>query len=145
MVVGVSAIVTQKSHRVILGDMLRMSLHELLGAVPEGRDSLHVFVQTQNETVLLLVGLHEFENIVIDVAVELNAWLNSPVVLVVEHQRLAEEEPRFESAHMAITDGISVNDLLRGHVLPNLSSFILIDVFWKRPVLLRNLSVMGFA
>ena len=44
VIVGVSSIVTQKTHRVTLGNVLRMSFHELLCGVPQGRDRLQVLV-----------------------------------------------------------------------------------------------------
>jgi hypothetical protein len=76
MVVGLSTIITQETHRVVLGNMLRMSLHKLLGAIPQGRDGLHILL----------------EHVIINIAEELDAWLNSPVPFVIEHQWLTEEE-----------------------------------------------------
>jgi hypothetical protein len=104
MIVGLSTIVTQETHRVVLGNMLGVSLHELFGTVPQSRNRFHVFVQTQHEAVLLLIIGHKFEDIVIHITEKLDAWLHSPVPIIVEHQWLTEEESRFKSAHMAIAD-----------------------------------------
>ena len=92
VVVRVSTIITQKTHRVLLGNVLRMILEESLCSIPQGRNSLHILVQTQHETVLLLVVGHKLEWIIVDVAEKLNAWLDSPIPLVVHHQWLSEEE-----------------------------------------------------
>jgi len=92
MVVGLSAVITQKTHGIVLGNMLGMCFHELLGAVPQGRDGLHVFIQTQHETVLLLVVRHVLEYVVVNIAEELDARLYSPVPFIIEHQWLTEEE-----------------------------------------------------
>lgn len=145
VIIGVSTIITQESHGVSFNDVLRVCLHELLGAVPKSWDSLDVFVQTQDETVLLFVIGHEFESIVVDIAEQLNAWLNTPVPLKLLHQRVLEEESRFESTHMAVADGVSIDDLALSHIFTDLAGFILVDVVWERPVLLGNLAIMGCA
>lgn len=44
LVVGLATIITEEVHGVVLGKVLRVVLHELLGAVPEGRDGLNVLV-----------------------------------------------------------------------------------------------------
>lgn len=102
LVVGLTAILTDKIHGVATRNVLRVALHELLRAIPKSGDGLKVFVQTDDEAVLLVVLLHEAEWIVADVTVELDAGLHAPVVLVVHHQWVAEEEARLVAAHMAI-------------------------------------------
>lgn len=141
MVVGVTPIVAQETHRVALDNVFRVILDEFLGAVPKSRDGLHILVQTQHETVLLSIIRHVLESIVVDVAEEFNAWLHSPVPLIVQHQFLSEEEARLESAHVSVAYGISVDDLALCHILTNLARLVLIDVFWEGPVLLGNLSI----
>lgn len=61
-------------------DMLGMSFDEFLGAFPQGGDGLDVFVQAENEAVLLLVVLHVLEGIIMDVAEKFHTWLDSPVI-----------------------------------------------------------------
>jgi hypothetical protein len=85
MVIRVSSIVTEEAHRVTLGDVFRVCFHELFGAIPQRRNRLDVFVQAQHETVLLLVFGHELENVIVDIAEKLNAWLDTPVPFVVVH------------------------------------------------------------
>lgn len=127
VIVAISAVVAQKAHGVARHNVLRMFLHKRLHTIPQRRDGFDVFVQTQDEAVFLFVRLHEQEWIVVDVAVQLDARLDTPVPLELEHQGVSEEEARLESAHMAVADGIAVDDLLLRHVLSYFSCFILVD------------------
>lgn len=145
VVVLLSAVVTQEAHRVTLRDVLRVILHELLGRVPKSRNGFQVLVQTQDEAVLLLVVGHVLERVIVDIAEQLNARLNSPVPLVVQHRLLAEEEPRFKSAHVTIADRVSVDNLFLRHFLTNLLRLLLVNVVWERPVLLGYLRIVGGA
>lgn len=145
LVVGLATIVTEEVHGVVLGKVLRVVLHELLGAVPEGRDGLNVLVQAENEAVLLLLLVHNTERIVVDIAVKLDGGLNTPVVVVVEHQFLAEEKSRLESAHVAVADGITVDNLALGHVFTDLLGLLLINPLGERPVLLGDQTVVSLA
>ena len=72
LVVSVTTIVTEETHGIARGNVFREVLDELLGAIPEGRNSVDVLVQAQNEAVLLLVLGHESEGIVVNIAVQLN-------------------------------------------------------------------------
>lgn len=145
LVVALATIITEEVHGVVLGKVLGMVLHELLGAVPEGRDGLNVLVQAENEAVLLLLLVHDTERIVVDIAVKLDGGLDTPVVVVVEHQFLAEEESRLESAHVAVADGITIDNLALGHVFADLLCLLLIDPFGERPVLLGDQPVVSLA
>lgn len=80
-----------------------------------------------------------------DIAVKLDGGLNTPVVVVVEHQFLAEEESRLESTHVAVADGITVDNLALGHVLTDLLGLFLINPFGERPVLLGDQTVVSLA
>lgn len=145
VVVRVTTVVTEEAHGVALGNVLGVVLDELLGAVPESGDGLDVLVQAQNEAVLLVVLLHEAERIVVDIAEELNGGLNTPVVVVVHHGRLAEEETRLETAHVAVAHRVAVDDLALGHVLANLAGLLLVNVLRERPVLLGDLAIVSLA
>ena len=142
VVVGVTTIVGKEAHRVALDNVLRVVLHPLLGALPQGGNSLDVFVQRQGETVLLLVVGHELEGIVVNVAEELNTGLNTPVPLVIEHQGVAEEEAGFVATHVSVTDRVSVDDLSGSHVGAHLGSLVLVNPLGERPVLLGDLAIL---
>ena len=92
LVEGVASVIAQECHRVIRRDVFWMCLDKLLCAIPKSRNSLDIFVQSQNETVLLVVILHIAERIVMNIAEQLNAGLHSPIKLKLSKQRVAEEE-----------------------------------------------------
>lgn len=145
VVVVFTTVVTQELHRVVGRNVLGVVLHELLGALPQRRNGSWVLVQTENEAVLLALLGHQTEGVVVDVAVELDGGLHSPVVFVVHHQRLAEEEARLEAAHVAVGNRITVDDLALTHVFANLFGLVLVDPLGERPVLLGDLAVESLA
>lgn len=145
VVVRLTTVVTEELHRVVLDDVLREVLGEVLGGIPEGGDGLDIFVQAESEAVLLLVLGHELEGVVVDVAVELNAGLDAPVPLVVEHQRVAEEETGLVAAHVPVADGVTVDDLLLLHLLADLGGLVLVNPLREGPVLLGDLAITGLA
>lgn len=145
LVVGLATIVTEEGHGVALGNVLRVVLHELGNAVPKSGDGLEILVKAEHEAVLLLVLVHVAEGVVVDVAVELDARLDTPVVVVVHHKGLAEKEAGLETAHVAVADAVTVDDLALSHVLANLLGLLLVDVGRERPVLGRNLAIVRLA
>lgn len=126
-------------------DVLRMILCELLDAVPQCWNGFNVFVQAEDEAVLLLVVLHESEWVIVDVAEELDTWLHTPVVLKLVHHWMAEEEAGFVSTHVPVADGIAIDDLPLSHIFTDSLSLLLVDPGRKRPVLLRNETIMCLA
>lgn len=142
MVVVLAVVVAEEAHRVVLCNVLWVVLHEFLDTVPESRNGLDVFVETEHKAVLLALLLHQPEGVVMNVAEDLDAGLNTPVVIVVHHEGLAEKEARLESAHVTIADGVSVDDLALPHVLADLLGPLLINVRRERPVLLGDLAIM---
>lgn len=145
LVVGLTAILTDKLHGIATGNVLGVGLQELLHAIPERGDGVDVLVQTDNKAVLLVVLLHEAERVVANITVELDAGLHAPVVFVVHHQRVAEEEARLVAAHVAIAFRITVDDLLATHLLSRLFGLILVDPGRIRPMLFGDLAIVGVA
>lgn len=145
VIVVLSTIVTQESHGVALSNVLGVVLHEILNAIPKSRDGLDIFVQTQHETVLLLVLGHETEGVVVDVAEKLDAGLHSPVPFIVHHERLTEKEARLEAAHVTVADRIAIDNFALGHILPYLARLVLVDMVRERPVLVGNLAIVRLA
>lgn len=143
VVVGLAVVVADELQRIVLGNVLGERLGEVLGCLPESRDGLDVFVQRKREGVLLVVISHELEGVVVDIAVHLDAGLNAPVPLVVEHQRVAEEEARLVAAHVPVADGVAVDDLLLLHLLADAGGLVLVNEIGERPVLLGDLAVLG--
>lgn len=120
-----------------------MIVHELLHAIPESRNSIEIFIQTQNEAILLVVFLHESERVEADVTEQFNAGLHAPIILVVQHQRVPEEESGLVTAHVSVTLGIAVNDFPLAHVLTHLFGLLLIDPLRIRPMFFWNNAIMG--
>lgn len=145
VVVVFTTVVTQELHRVVGCNVLGVVLDKLLGALPQSRNSSRVLVQTENEAVLFALLGHQTEGIVVDVAVELDGGLHSPVVFVVHHQRLAEEEARLEAAHVSVGNRVAVDDFALSHVLANLLGLVLVNPLRERPVLLGNLAIESLA
>jgi hypothetical protein len=127
LVVVLTTVITEETHRVVGRDMLGVVLHELLGASPEGRNGVDVLVKRENKTVLLVVLVHDTEGVVVDVAEELDGGLNTPVVFVVHHELLSEEETGLESAHVTVADGVTVDDLALMHILTDLAGLLLVN------------------
>jgi len=144
-VVCLTTVITEELHGIVLGDVLGEVLCEVLGRVPKGGDRLDVLVQAESEAVLFLVVGHELEGVIVDIAVQLDAGLDTPVPLVVEHQWVTEEEAGFVAAHVPVADGLTVDDLLLLHLLTNLGSLLLVNPFGKGPVLLGDLAVLCLA
>jgi hypothetical protein len=130
-IVRYSSIVAQEIHGIVVGNVPGMFFHEGLHAIPNGRNRFLVLEQAQDEAVFLLVVGHELEDVVIDVAKELDARLDAPVPLVFEHQGLPKEEAGFKSAHVSVADGVSVYDFTLRHIFANFCGPILIDPFRK--------------
>lgn len=144
-VVGVSSVIAQEGHRVVGGDVLRMRLDKLLGAIPQCWDGLDVFVQTENKAVLFLVVLHILERIVMNVTKQFDARFDPPVVFKLVQQRMAEKEAGFESTHVSVADRVTVDDLSPTHVLANSLRLLLVNPRRERPMFHWNLSIMCLA
>ena len=143
LVVVFTAIVTEEAHRVALSNVLGVVLHELLGASPESGNGVDVLVERKNETVLLVVLVHDAERIVVNVAEELDGRLNTPVVFVVHHELLSEEETGLESAHVTVADRVTVDDLALMHILTDLAGLLLVNPLGEGPVLLGNQTIVS--
>lgn len=136
-------VIADKSHQVVFGKVFGVLSHELLDAIPETRNGVLILVQRYNEAVFLFLGAHESEGVLRNVTEVLDVWLDSPVVIVVFQQVVAEEEAGFVATHMAVTDRAAVNHTL--HFLAGLGSLVLINPRRETPVLLGYFAVMGSA
>ncbi len=145
LVVCLAAIVTKELEEVVGSKMLRVVLHKLLCAIPESGDGLTVLVETQDETVLLLLLDHDAEGVVVNIAEKLDGGLDTPVVFVVKHQWVAEEESRLKATHVTVAHRVAIDDLPGLHILTDLLGLVLVDPFGEGPVLLGNLAIVGFS
>lgn len=145
VVVGVAAIVTEEGHGVVFGNVLRKLLDESLGRVPEGRNRLDIFVQTEHEAVLLVIVADKLEGVVADVAEKLNARFDAPVVAELLHDRVLEEEAGFVATHMSVADRVTVDDFLASHFFAGGLGLVLVDKVGIGPVLGGDLAIMCLA
>jgi hypothetical protein len=143
LVVGLSVIVGNELHQVVGVDHLGELVHVLLGGLPQSLNGGAVLKQRNGETVGLIVLSHELEHIIVDVTVQLDGGLDSPVVLELVHDRVSPEEAGLVSAHMSVGNGVTVDDLLLSHLLSGSSSSLLINEIGESPVLLANLTIVG--
>lgn len=141
-IIRLAAVVADKVHTIILRNMLRVFLHKRLDAIPNRLDSLSILVQTEHEAILLALVAHQLEGIVGYIAVVLDAGLDAPVVVVLLHELVAEEKAGLEAAHVAVADGVAVDDFALLHVLADVGGFVLVDEARVGPVLFRDLSVV---
>ena len=145
VVVGLATVIGKETHRVTTNNVLGKLLDVVLGAIPESGNGFDIFVERKGETVLLVVVGHELESVVLDVAEQLDAGLNTPVPLVLEHQGVAEEETGLVATHVSVGDGVSVDDLSGSHVGADLCSLVLVNPLGERPVLLGDLAISCLA
>lgn len=115
--------------------MLWKAVLEFSYGVPKAGDRFDVLVEADDKTVLYLVLGQEAERVEGNIAKQIHTWLYSPIVVVIHHQRMAEEKARFKSAHVAVIDGITVNDTAGAHHFSYIFGALLIDPLGKRPVL----------
>ena len=121
--------------------MFRVVFYKLFCAIPDGRNRLDIFEETEHKAVHLFVFGHVAEGIETDIAKKFDAWLYSPVPFVFQHQRLAKKESRLKPAHMSVTCRVTVNDFSFPHIFPNFPRLLLVYPVWERPVLLGDFSI----
>lgn len=145
VVIILPIVIRDKLQAVAFNNVMWVLGHELLGGFPESWNGFLVFVQTEGKAVFLLVLFHVEEWIVVDVAEELDGGFDTPVKFIVGEEFVFEEETRFESTHVAVGDGITIDDFSLSHVLTNSGSFVLINPFGEAPVFLWNKAILGLS
>ena len=142
-VVGLSFVVGDKIHEVVLADVFWELVGELFYGTPEGADRSLVLAHGEDETVFLVVDLHELEQIVLDVAEQGDVVVDSPVVLVLVEQLTLPEETGLVAAHMSVWDGSTVRDVLLSESLAGTVELVSINEVRNGPVLLGDQTVLG--
>src|ERR1700722_13731868 len=145
MIISFAIIVAQECHRVVFGNVFWVLLDERLDAVPQRWDCLHILVQAQHEAIFLLVVLHKLEWIIMDIAEQFHAWLNTPVVLKLVHERMSKEEPGFETTHVPVADRVAIDDLALRHIFADLARLLLVNEGRERPVLFGYLAIVSLS
>ena len=89
-----------------------MRRHELLGLKPERRDRLGGVVEVDGEAVGFVVVLHIAEDVVIDVAEEMDVGFDAPVVASIEESGMFVEHARVPTAHLVVRIFVGILDVL---------------------------------
>ena len=88
--------------------MLWILCNELLYCRPQSLDRDRRIVDVNDKSISFVVDLHEFEDIVVNVAEELNLGLNSPIPSVFSQSRMPIEHAGVPSAHLMISNVIII-------------------------------------
>ena len=77
-----------------------------------------------------------------NVAEEFDTRFDSPIILELIHQWVSEEEARLIPTHMSVADRVTVDDFPLRHIFTDFPGLFLIDPSGKRPMFVRNLSIV---
>jgi hypothetical protein len=99
-------------HRIILVQMLRMGREEFYRLGPEGRDGFGTVVEVDVEAVGFVVVGHVVEDVVVDVAEELDFGFDAPVVLGGREGGVVVEEAAVPATHAVVADFVGVLDVV---------------------------------
>lgn len=135
VVLGPSVLVGEPVHGVVLVEVVVMAGEELDGFWPEGCNRLGRVVEVDGEAVGLVVVLHEAEDVVVDVAEEVDVWLDAPVVLHVLQGGMLVEHARVPAAHLVVGEHVGILDVLLFQDVGRLFEQILVDPTGDFPVL----------
>lgn len=111
-VLGTSHVIRNPLPHVVVTEVRRVGGEESLSLGPKGRDTLWCVVEVDGETVGLVAILHVPENIVVDVAEELDIGLDTPVVAVACEGRVLVEHAAVPATHLMVGDLGAVLDVL---------------------------------
>lgn len=111
-VVGTAGLVRQPIHGAVLVHVLGVLGQELFGFGPQSSDGSWGVVQVDGEAVRLVVIVHVAENVIVDIAKEVNIGLDAPVVLRVGQGRVLVEHAAVPPAHLVVRDFVGILNLL---------------------------------
>lgn len=109
---GTGLVVRNPLPHVVLTQIRRVRCQELASLGPEGLDGLRGIVQIDGETVGLVVVLHIAEDVIVDVAEELDLGLDAPVIAVLLEGRVLVEHAAVPAAHLVVRKLGGVLDVL---------------------------------
>lgn len=111
----------------VVFDIFRVSVEEFEGLRPKGGNGLRGIVEVDGEAVGFVVVLHVAENVVVDVAEEVDFGFHSPVVAYVFEGGMVVEETAVPAAHLVVGDHIAVLDVLLGKHLSTFFEEVHVD------------------
>lgn len=101
-------IVCEPLNSAVLVQVIRMVGKKLDGFGPQGRQGLGFVVESNSEAIGLVVVLHVAEDIVIDVAKEVDFRFNAPVPSHILQGRMLIENAAIPSTHLMIRNHLGV-------------------------------------
>lgn len=102
VVFGAPFTIGDPAHGVVFGKVFVVGGEEFDGFGPEGGDGLGRVVNVDGKAVGLVVVAHVAENVVVDVAVEVDMRLDTPIVLHVLECRMVVEQTAVPPAHLVV-------------------------------------------
>lgn len=121
----------------VLVHVVLVVLEELERLGPQGADRLGAVVQVDVPAVRLVVVLHPAEDVVVDVAEEVHARLDAPVVLRGGERGVLAEEAAVPAAHLVVGEELHFLDVLRDEERDGFFVQVLVNPGWDVPVLGR--------
>jgi hypothetical protein len=112
VVVGSRFAVDEPPHSVVLVQVFRVCSEKFQRLEPEGRDAFRGVVEVDVEAVGLVVVRHVAEDVVVDVAEELDLWLHAPVVFCVRERGMVVEHAGVPAAHLVVGFEVGVLDVV---------------------------------
>ena len=115
-----------------------MCCHELFSLWPQGWYGLRCVVKIDGEPVGLVVVIHPAENVIVDVAEEVDLWLHAPIIADVFKGWVFIEHATIPAAHLMIRYQWAVLNLLLFKHLGGLIKEVAVDPRGYCPVLFGN-------
>ncbi len=97
-----SVVFLEPAHGIVGMQVFGVLCNELLHRRPQQRDALWRVVDIDHEPIRLVVVGHVVEDIVVNVAEEMNIRFHAPVVAEVLQRRVMVEEARVPTAHFVV-------------------------------------------
>lgn len=136
IVIRSSLLICQPLESIWLGLLVLVLGQELDCLRPETRDRFWAVVQVDGESISLVIIAHEAEDIIVDIAEEVNVWLHTPVVLHVEQCRVLVEQPTVPATHLVVALQARILHVLFLQQLCALLHHVPVDPARNFPVLL---------
>lgn len=111
---------------------------ELDSLWPQTRESLGIIVEIDGETICFVVVVHVTEDIIVDLAEEVDVGLDAPVVSGIREGGVLVEEPAIPTAHLVIRSLAGILDTLVLENRRRLVEYIVVDPGRRLPVLGRD-------
>lgn len=125
-------------------DQFRMRVYERHGSRPKGREGPGIVENVHCEAVLDLVVSGKAEDIVVDVAKEMDVRFDAPVEVVFHQSRVSIEETTVPSTHVPIGYHPAFSHANSSKVFETVHEAPFVDPFRKGPVLFWNDFIVAF-